>query len=57
MQAVGPVFSELRVVKIHADEANTETSLIIIFKDLSSSEIESSFSKHVLNEKVFRMMG
>ena len=57
MQAVGPVFSELRVVKFHDDEANTETSLIIIFKDLSSSEIESSFSKHVLNEKVFRMMG
>ena len=47
MQAVGPVFSELRTVEI-PHKANTETSLIIIFKDLSISEIESSFSKHVL---------
>ena len=47
IQAVGPIFSKLKMIE-ESDSTELSTSLVIIFTDMDASEIENSFSRHVL---------
>ena len=48
IQAVGPVFSDIQRLE-NKDSLTSETSVVLIFKDLNSTEIKNSFSRYVLN--------
>ncbi len=48
IQAVGPIFSEIKMLE-DSDDIQLNTFVVIIFKDLDASEIEKSFSRHVLS--------